>query len=236
MQDLKKRRLQLAGKLAILLLASLSALALMFASKPGARTSAENELLFSNPYLFRAISNISHTLLADRLWLMSADIGEIVKKDSYTIDAGEFFAASKTITVMDPYFFPAVNYAATYLSSIHKDINGSIALYETARLYDKNNFLLYFNEMLLRATYQNPVDDDAMVRLAKEASLMPENRKFFKKENVGNMVEDFIVFARNKRGRDAQARKDLQWLLKNSTSEQRKKEIVRRLSAMAQDR
>lgn len=208
----------------------------MFASRPGARGYAENELLFSNPYIFRALSNISHTLLADGLWLMSADIGEMAKRSSYAADTEEFFLASRTITVMDPYFSPAINYAATYLSSIHKEINASIALYEQARLYDKNNFLLYFNEMLLRATYQDPLDDDAIARLGKEASRMPEKRKFFKKENVGNMVEDFVVFARNKRGKREQAIDDLKWLLENSTSEHRKKEIEKRLSAMSPDR
>lgn len=222
----------MVDKIIIFILVIFSAFVLTFSNKPKPSPIADNELLFSNPYFFRAISNISHTLVADWLWLMSADIGEIAARDSHSVETAEFFAASKSITVMDPYFFPAINYAATYLSSIHKDINASIELYETARAYDKNNILLYFNEIVLRATYEEPLDDEVIVRLAKEAAILPSSKARFAKEDINNMIENFIIFARSKKGKEAQAIKDLKWLLKNTTNESRKNEIRKKLDAI----
>ena len=71
-----------------------------------------NSLLFVNPILFKALVNNLSTLTADRLWLLSNSVGDFSKLDKNTT-MRQFYASSKTLAILDPYFFKSISYSAT---------------------------------------------------------------------------------------------------------------------------
>ncbi|WP_281951440.1 hypothetical protein [Nitrosophilus kaiyonis] len=202
--------------------------------KPKKEKIVVNDILFAKPLFFRALTNYTHTLSADKLWLLSNTVGEVATGNSFDVDEMEVYEAFKTIIFMDPYFYPAINYAATYLASIKKRVDLATDLIKKARLFNKNDFKLYFLELILILTYEDEknIDDDYIVKLAKEASLLPDSQKILGRIVVKDWVEDMLIYARNKKGKRAQAIEDLKWLLKNTKEPVKKAEIKRKLEEL----
>ncbi len=203
--------------------------------KPKKEKIIVNDILFAKPLFFRTLTNDTHTLVADKLWLLSNTVGETRSKDSFKADEMEVFRAFKTITMMDPYFFPAINYAATYLASIKKRLDLALDLIDTAMMYNKNSFNLYFLKIVLYLTYtdEKNFDDNFVATLAKKAALLPDSQKVLGRIVVKDWVEDLLIYARDKKGKKEQAKKDLEWLLKHTTNPKRKKEILKRLKELS---
>lgn len=224
----------MANKLALFLAIFLFLGFNFFSPKPDKKRVVVNDILFAKPLFFRALTNYTHTLTADRLWLLSNTVGETAVGDSFKADEMEIFRAFKTIIVMDPFFYPALNYAATYLASIKKRLDLANELIDTAMIFNKNDFKLYFLKIILYLTYEEPkkLNDDLIAKLAKKAALLPDSQKVLGRISVKEWVVDLLIYARDKRGKKAQAIKDLKWLLKNTKDPKKKKEIEERLKEL----
>ena len=213
-------------KITLPLLLLLSILLVSLSPKPVAEGGVER-LSHAEPLFFRALSNISHSLLCDVFWLLSTESGELSLQDGgleASVSVGEI------ITVMDPFFSPAVHYYATYLASVHNAPRQGAAIYTKAGWFRPDDFQLVFNEMILRLTYEEPLDEDRVVGLAKRAMGMEEKRRFLGDVEYAEMVEGMMHFAASRRQRTEKKREDLIWLLEHSSSRERKAEITRELA------
>lgn len=197
-----------------------------------------NTILFANPLIFKALSGPLHNLLADKLWLLSNSVSEMGLGGTYSVNSEEFVAASKTIVMMDPYFYAPVNYASTFMVSIKKDMKSSLELLRLSRTFDRYNFKLYFNELVFLLTYGEDynysVDYEYVVDLAKMTESLPIEDKQIGMIFVGNWIDDFIISANNKMNRHAQAIDDLKWLYDNSDNQERRYEIQKRINELKQ--
>ncbi|WP_200762663.1 hypothetical protein [Nitrosophilus alvini] len=193
-----------------------------------------NEILFAKPLFFRALTGYTHTFTADKLWLLSNTVGETAVGDSFKADENEVYTAFKTIIYMDPYFYPAVSYAATYLASIKNRLDLATDLIKTARMFNPNDFKLYFLEIILILTYEKPdkIDDNYIAELAKKAALLPDSQKILGRILLSEWVEELLIYARNQKGKKEQAIEDLKWLLKNTKNPTKKKEIEKKLKEL----
>lgn len=202
--------------------------------RPNKESIIVNDILFAKPLFFRALSNYTHTFIADKLWLLSNSVGEIATGDSYKVDEMEVYRAFKTVIIMDPYFFPAINYASTYLASIKNRVDLASDLIKSARLFNKNDFKLYFLEIILLLTYEDEskIDDEYIATLAKKAALLPDSQKVIGRLVVKDWIEDLLIYARDKKGKKRQAIEDLKWLLKNTEDPVKKEEIKKRLQEL----
>lgn len=213
------------AKAVVGLLVGLSCFLVYLAPKP-AMHSDEVRMLSAEPMVLRAVSNIAHTLLGDILWLTSTEVDELAGRPVVT---REVVAAARTVSLMDPYFFPAVNYFATYLAGMKGEVKQGAGLYEMAGWFDPKDFRLIFNEMILRITYEEPLDNERIVALARQAIVLPESEQFLGAVNLAEMVEGLMLYAADSGQRRLQAKKDLQWLLKHTRSAQRQQQIRQRL-------
>ncbi len=224
----------MANRVSIFIVVSLLVGFVYITPKPTKKSLVVNEILFAKPLFFRALTNYTHTLSADRLWLLSNTVGEVAAGDSFKVDEMEVYRAFKTIIIMDPFFYPAVNYAATYLASIKKRVDLATNLIKTARIFNKNDFKLYFLEIILLLTYEDEkkLDDEYIASLAKKAALLPDSQKILGRIVIKDWIEDMLIYARDKKGKRAQAIEDLKWLLKNTKDPVKKKEIEKRLKEL----
>ncbi|WP_187647281.1 hypothetical protein [Nitrosophilus labii] len=224
----------MANRVSIFVVISLLVGFVYITPKPTRESLVVNEILFAKPLFFRALTNYTHTLSADKLWLLSNTVGEVAVGDSFKVDEMEVYRAFKTIIVMDPFFYPAVNYAATYLASIKKRVDLATELIKTARIFNKNDFKLYFLEIILLLTYEDEkkLDDEYIASLAKKATLLPDSQKILGRILVKDWIEDMLIYARDKKGKRAQAIEDLKWLLKNTKDPAKKKEIEKKLKEL----
>ncbi len=224
----------MANRVSIFVVISLLVGFVYITPKPTKKSLVVNEILFAKPLFFRALTNYTHTLSADKLWLLSNTVGEVAAGDSFKVDEMEVYRAFKTIIVMDPFFYPAVNYAATYLASIKKRVDLATELIKTARIFNKNDFKLYFLEIILLLTYEDEkkLDDEYIASLAKKAALLPDSQKILGRIVIKDWIEDMLIYARNKKGKRAQAIEDLKWLLKNTKDPAKKKEIEKKLKEL----
>jgi len=191
-----------------------------------------SSLLFVNGWLFKALSGPAHNLVADGLWLVSNGIAEI-RNSTNAVDARQVREASKAILALDPYFFRAHNYTATLLASIFEDTSSATTLMRTARHFDSNNFLLYFNEILFWTTYAyERANYDYIRKLAKDAAMLPEAQKVVGPLDVKDLIEEILIDATHKSHQTAQALADLAWLKEQTTSIERKKVIQKRIEAL----
>ena len=199
-----------------------------------------NAILFANPLLFKALSGPLHNLIADKLWLLSNSVSEMGVGGSNAVNSKEFVAATKTIVTMDPYFYAPVNYAATYLVSINKDIVTALEFLRLARYFDDKNFKLYFNELIFLLTYADDynykVDYDYVIELAKKTEALPIEDKQIGAMLVGNWIDDFIISANSKMNRRAQAIDDLVWLYEQTDDDVRKVEIKKRITELQNEK
>jgi len=219
----------LAAKITFLGLLLAAPLLVLVSPKPQPASGEAGVLLEAQPLLLRAATNISHTLTADFLWLASGRVGEIARKNE---DAQTIYDVAQNVITADPFFFPAVNYFATYLSSIHDEVTKGAFLYELARRWDDENVLLYFYEIVLRVTYKRRPDGEAISELSREAYLLSEEKSYMKKKEVEEMIKGFILYARNKTRKQEKIRDDLLWLKEKSQSEERKAQIQELLDAI----
>jgi len=228
----------LASRVAFLLSAALFLLLSYTIPRPQKSDLVVNEILFARPFFFRALSGYAHTLYADRLWLLSNTVGEVAVGDSFKADEKEVYEATRTIVVMDPFFYPALNYGATYLASIKNRLDLALKLVELAKIFNPEDFKIYFLEILLILTYEDEdkIDDEKIAALAKKAALLPDSQKILGNMLVNDWVEDILIYARDKKGKRAQAIEDLKWLLKNTEDPLKKREIQKRLQELLKDR
>jgi len=194
-----------------------------------------NALLFVNALAFRTFSMGFHNLFADKLWLLSTTISEI-KNDSKSINEEEFIRASRSIIALDPYFYESVNYAATYLVSVKKDLPSALQMLRDARFYDSENFFLYYLEILFVTTYGNdygyPMDIRSLKALAQKANALPDSQKILGQMIVKDWVDELLILATNQALAKRQSKEDLKWLLKNTQNPAQKKAIEKRLSEL----
>lgn len=206
---------------------------LLYTPKKGVRS---NDLLFANPTLFRFLSGIAHNVLADGLWLLRSTVSEAHYKDSFKVDKEALYLASRTVATMDPYFYEANNYGITYLATIGKDLEKAESLIHLARFFDKENFNLYFLDVLFLVTYAKDYDkaiDFAYVkRLVEKMMAMPEGKKVFERMRVSAWLAYFKHFADDELLRIKQKRQDLLWLYKKTEDPKRKLEIKKKLDKL----
>lgn len=178
------------------------------------------------PLLTRALSNISHTLVSDFIWISAAGRGELSGSGTST---GEIRTVAGLIAVMDPAFFPAQHYHATYLASIRGAPLAGAGVYETAARFYPDDFPLIFNEMILRLTYEEPMDEARVVSLAKQAMVLPEKTRYMGTVELSEMVEGMMHYAASRAERSEKKREDLLWLLERSRNPTLREEIKREL-------
>lgn len=194
-----------------------------------------NALLFVNPMAFRTLTLGFHNLFADSLWLLSTTVSEI-KNNSEEINEQEFLHASQSIVTLDPFFYESVNYAATYLVSVKKDLPNALQILRDARFYDTENFFLYYLEILFITTYGADYGYDLDIRsiqsLAQKANALPDSQKILGVMIVDNWVDELLYLATNQALAKQQSKEDLLWLLKNTQNSEQKEAIQARLSEL----
>ena len=213
-------------KTAIAALLGVAAFLIYLSPKPE-KGVAETKIIYAEPLFMRAVSNISHTLLSDVLWLVSAESGEL---STQKVRVEENQAIADTITVMDPYFFPAIHYYATYLASVWDAPQKGAEVYAKAGWFRPDDFRLVFNEMILRLTYEEPLNEERVVTLAKQAMEMDEKIRYVGAVDYVEMVEGMMHFAASRRQRNEKKREDLLWLFEHSKNLKRKEEIRRQIA------
>lgn len=199
-----------------LLAAALAGLLLLALAAPAPRPSPSGELAaFHHPELFRALSGPFHTLLADRLWLLSAGRAERAQ-GSAGVETDRFYQTAEAVILMDPRFFPAVNYASTFLASVRRDVEGANALARLALERGGPDIRLYRLMVVNHLAYREPVDDNAVAALAKEAAALPGFTAWF---------AEAAALARTSRGRTAIAVEELKALEKQARNEKEAAQI-----------
>ncbi|MFW6308325.1 MAG: hypothetical protein ACOC08_06760 [Campylobacterales bacterium] len=209
----------------------LLAISLAWSLKDSEEVVEKNTMLFANPLVYRAVNGAFHTLVADRLWLDANSVSEMRKGDSYSVDSDEFRAAFKTITVMDPHFFQAINYATTYLDTIKSDLKGALLLIDEAERLGNDDFRLLFLKMLLIATYDLEGGMDEVEKISKEL-ISREGRKIFGSLLVDEYIEELYLLSSSKNARSKQRKDDLLWLYKNTKNPKIKSEVEKRLKEL----
>lgn len=212
-------------------------LAFLVAAPPQKKQVNDHELLYANPLLFRALSGPFHTLVADWLWLLSSEVGEIRNRYE-TIDSESFFKASKTITVMDPHFILAINYGALFLASVQNKPQKAQELLKTGLYFNEHSFILRYLLLTIYINYYEKEERniEEIVRLAKEAYTLPDSDNFIRKElSSKDFIQDILVFARRESDSLEQAKADLRWLLERTEDEARKAAIKARLEQVEKE-
>eukprot|EP01022_Parablepharisma_sp_SALTPOND_P027301 TRINITY_DN6625_c0_g1_i1.p8 TRINITY_DN6625_c0_g1~~TRINITY_DN6625_c0_g1_i1.p8 ORF type:complete len:206 (-),score=28.05 TRINITY_DN6625_c0_g1_i1:3195-3812(-) len=188
----------------------------------------DNTTLFVNPMVYRAVNGAFHTLVADKLWLDANSVSEMSRGSSYSVDSDEFKAAFKTITVMDPYFFQAINYATTYLATIKNDLDGAVELIDEAESLGNDDFRLLFLKMLLIATYDLEGGMEEVEKLSKEL-LSRDDKKVFGVLLVDEYIEELYLLSTSKSAKTKQKKDDLLWLYKHTQNLKIKAEVQKKL-------
>ena len=212
-------------KITLVILLGASALLVYVVPKPSLAGDTTTSL-YSQPLIARAASNISHTLLSDLFWLSAAGIGELSPRKP---SVEETAAMARTITVLDPFFFQAVHYYATYLASVQNAPHEGAGVYQSAGMFLPDDFQLIFNEMVLRLTYEEPLDDDHIVALARRAMQLPDKERYVGAVDYAAMVEGMMYYAASRQQRNEKRREDLLWLMERTSNPDRKREIARQL-------
>lgn len=192
-------------------------------------------MLFASPVFFRALNGNFHTLSADWLWLLSNNVSEIkVRYDE--IDTETFYKASETISTMDSHFILAVNYGALFLASVQKQPQKAVALLERALVFNKESFILRYIMLGIMISYFEPEEREyeKISLIAKEAYELSDSDSFLNKKIVSkDFVEDVLLLA-GKQGRNrVKMKEDLVWLLKRTTDEGKKEQIIQGLKELA---
>ncbi len=169
--------------------------------------------LYTQPLVLRALSGYGHTLAADFFWLGSSRSGEMVSGER---DAANLWRYAQSVAVLDSGFSPAVNYYATYFASVRGEVDRSARLYELARQGGAPGFETYLYDIMLRLTYGKGDEEERIVRLVKEA--YAQEGKTADEAETARVLSGFLVYARNKAGREARAKEDLAWLLERTES------------------
>lgn len=214
---------------AIFLLLSMLVATLLFNTS---KKEEQNSMLFANPIIYRALDGYLHTLSADRLWLASNSVSELTKRSSFDVNKEEFNKAFETIAVMDPRFFPTINYGATYLASIQKDLDSAITIIDRALIFNKEDFRLLFLKMILLATYAR--DDNDMLRAQEVSKKLIElnSKKVFLNLKVDDLIEELYILSSSKSAKLHKEIEDLIWLYKKSKNKEIKEKILLRLKEL----
>lgn len=186
-----------------------------------------DSLLFVNPVLSRALSGNFHTLLADRLWLSLSMVSETGAGSSTNVDIERFYQTTKTLIFMDGNFFQAVAYGSTFLLSIYKEIEKAHDMIHLARIFDPQNFKLYFLEIINIISYERSSVEmmNSVTSLAKEALKIPPKDRNVAITDSGTWIKDALAFSRNKQARKKKQIDHLLWLYKR-TKDPIKREMI----------
>lgn len=219
-------------KKTVLLFISLSAsfILLLYAPSPQ-RQNDSSSLFAANPLILRAVSTNAHTLLADKLWLDSNNISELGSKNSSSVDSLLFYRAFINIATLDPCFFHAINYGATYLASVPKESRLASNIISSAALFNKDDFRLYFLWLLVEITYEKEPNYERVAWLVKKLAPMSEFREQIGIADADSFLLRCLSFAANKTQKRQKAIEDLQWLAKN-TKEKSKRALIESELAM----
>lgn len=195
------------------------------------KTKSVDTDLFAEPLLYRAFSGYTHTFEADKLWLASNAISEMNHQNSYAVNSEAFRHAFELIAIMDPHFFQAANYGATYLASIKNDLNGSVTIIDNALAFTPESFNLLFLKMILLVTYgKGNMHFDTVKQLAKKLITL-DTQKVFGRLSIEDLIEEMYVFAASKNAKRQKEIEDLLWLYKTTKDQNTKKTIAAKLKS-----
>jgi len=203
----------------VLIVAALFSLFWLFCPTPLERQN-ESYFIYSNPLLSKAALGFLSPIAADFAWLGSVRIGEM----SGAEDKEKTKAAFTTIASLDPSFFHAINYGATYLAAVQKDKEAAYSVIDRALSLRPNEFRLIYLKLLIEASSDAP-DKNMLKELAAKAFLHKEFKGFFGARDKDEFLLDILLFANDKKAKKEELKKELLWLLKN-TNDKRKKELI----------
>lgn len=187
----------------------------------------ENALIYSNPLGVKALSFVFAPLIADFVWLHSVKIRE-TKREQNSSETQNIRAAFALVAALDPNFFSAINYGATYLAFVKNDKKAALFVVDSAKGANaKNAQNLAVLSLLIELTSENP----NIKEIEKNAQKLYENgegEKLFGMDKK-SFLQSAATLATGKNGATALRRQELERLLAKTKDEKRRGEIKRLL-------
>lgn len=211
------------AKAFLLQLSAFVSLFLIFAPTPKEEKSASS-FIYSNPLISKATLGVMSPFAADFAWLESTKIGEMGRGGSDSVDKNEIKTAFVTIASLDPTFFHAINYGATFLSTIAKDKEAAFTVLDGAITQNRDDFRLYYSKLLIELTSENP-DAKTIRELAKIVFLHPEFKGVFGAMKIDDFILELLSFSENEEAKKKHLKEELLWLRKN-TKDKNKKALI----------
>jgi hypothetical protein len=211
------------ARAAVLPFAGLILLFFIFSPAP-LRQKQTSSFIYSNPLISKAFLGSISPLAADFAWLESTKIGEAGRGDTLKVDKNEIKTAFITIASLDPYFYHAINYGVTFLSTIPKDKEASFEVLDRALLQNPNDFRLLYLKLITELTSSRP-DKILLKNLAEKVFINPDFKGVFGVIKVDDFLLEILAFAGDEAAKKKQLQDELKWLKKN-TKDKNKKALI----------
>jgi len=148
-------------------------------------------LLDSNPFLLRAITPLSNSFVANRLWLQTNSVDETSKK----FDMDRFIRSHNSLALLDPNFITPTLYASIYLVNERDDLNSALQLISLHRELNRDNLKLIYSELIFRVIYGKGENRDYLRSLARELiEKRGDQTLMVGKMEVDSLIDDIISY------------------------------------------
>ena len=145
----------------------------------------------NNPWLLKALSTNTHTLLSDWYWLKSYKMGDF-NINNIENNYPFFYIFS----ILNPFFETPIIYSSTYLAQNNRVIEAN-RLLQTARIFNKVSFDLYILEIMQTLRYSKNFNKTYLLDLTNKAYALPKNKQHFKKLDLENWYNDIVSYLEN---------------------------------------
>jgi len=210
-------------KLAVAPIIGLAGILLLFAPKPQS-IKQESSFLYANPIISKAILGNLTPFVADFAWLESTKIGELGKGGTANVNKDEIQTAFLTIATLDPSFYHAISYGASFLSTVPKEKEAAYLIIDRGLSLRPNDFQLQYLKLITEVTSEKP-DKKMIKELAVSVFANPEFKGVFGAMKVDDFLLEILAFAGDEDAKKEELKKELEWLYKN-TSDKNKKALI----------
>lgn len=215
---------------AILFVAALALLFFIFTPSP-VKQKETSSFIYANPLISKALLGALSPIAADFAWLESTKIGETGRGSSTNVDKTEIRTAFITIASLDSSFFYAINYGASFLSTISKDKEAAFEVIDRASSQNPNDFRLLYLKLITELTSQKP-NHALLNELAKKVFINPDFTGVFGVMKVDDFLLQILSFANDETAKKKQLREELEWLKKNTSNKNKKALIETKLKEL----
>lgn len=175
-------------------------------------------------HLLRALSGPFHTLLADRVWLLSSTFSESASATAKHQESETFFHTMRTIAILDPAYLSSLRYGSTYLASIYRNVDQAHDVLDDALIYLPELSDLHLLKISLEMAYQSPPRYPYIQRWTSQIEAI--------EGSVPEWLGAASLYAREREIKRTLHQEDLDWLESTASSDAEKAAIAARRSSL----